>query len=357
MTEFTVKFGNVLEEPSDLLLLRYGQGFYGGADRAVVSRLISARVCTEGELQPRPGESAVVETAGATAPRRVLFLGTPPLFSFTYDEMEVFARRAVEQIAVLGLPVQVLTTTVPGTKFGLDGGEVLQRLVRGFRDGLSQHKLGAIERITFLTLGKRAERMLGMALAAIENSARTIPNTAATARPRPLEGVEGAYERIEGLVEREPEPPPTSAGPQPAAISLPALPGAAAAGKKRVFVAMPFSEEFENVYEFGIYPAVRDCGFICERVDQTPFSGDVVTRIQGGIEAADLVIADLTEARPNVYLEVGYAWGKGIPVIFVAKKGEKLHFDVSGHRCVYYGNFKRFEVDLKELLRGLEGSR
>ena len=35
--------------------------------------------------------------------------------------------------------------------------------------------------------------------------------------------------------------------------------------KKRVFVAMPFSDEFQNVYDFGIYPAVRNCGFICER--------------------------------------------------------------------------------------------
>ena len=120
---------------------------------------------------------------------------------------------------------------------------------------------------------------------------------------------------------------------------------------------MPFSEDFQNVYEFGIYPAVRNCGFICERVDETHFTGDVLTRIRGGIEAADLVIADLTEGRPNVYLEVGYAWGRGIPVIFVAKKGETLHFDVSTHRCVFYGNFRQFAKDLEDLVRGIQASQ
>ena len=69
-----------------------------------------------------------------------------------------------------------------------------------------------------------------------------------------------------------------------------------------------------------------------------------------------MVIADLTEGRPNVYLEVGYAWGRGVPVIFVAKKGEKLHFDVSTHRCLFYGRFTQLAKELEELIRGIEAS-
>jgi hypothetical protein len=122
---------------------------------------------------------------------------------------------------------------------------------------------------------------------------------------------------------------------------------------KRVFVAMPFSEEFMNVYEYGIYPAVRNAGFICERVDETHFTGDILNRIREGIAAASFVIADLTEGRPNVYLEVGYAWGRGVPVIFVAKKGEELHFDVATHRCIFYGRFAKLARDLEDLIRGI----
>ncbi|MBI3797426.1 MAG: hypothetical protein HY268_10740 [Deltaproteobacteria bacterium] len=340
MTEFAVQEGDVVEVPSDLLLLKYAQSFYG-ADKAVASRLISADLCTEAELRPPPGDFVVIETKGSIAPKRVLFLGTPPLRSFSYNEMEVFARRAVEKIVDLGLPVQVLTTTIHGTGYGLDGGEALQRLVQGFRAGLSKHKLRTIQRITFLTLGKRAERMLNTALKAIATSADTTAKTTVIDRPSPRDTL------------------PTGSASKPAVLgsvsaSLPVSPGTPTVSKRRVFVALPFSEEFQNVYEFGIYPAVRNCGFICERVDETHFTGDVLNRIRGGIEAADLVIADLTEGRPNVYLEVGYAWGRGVPVIFVAKKGEKLHFDVSTHRCIFYGKFTQFANDLEELIRGIE---
>src|SRR5262245_16842356 len=148
MVEFNIKVADVMEEPSDLLLLKYAQNAYG-ADLAVASRLISAGLSDEASLRPSPGDFVVIETEGAIAPKRVLFLGTPPLRSFTYNEMEVFARRAVEKISDLGLPVQILTTTIHGTGYGLDGGEALQRLILGFRKGLSKHKLRAIERVTF----------------------------------------------------------------------------------------------------------------------------------------------------------------------------------------------------------------
>lgn len=340
MAEFAVKEGDVVREPSDLLLLKYARGFHG-ADQAVASRLISAGVCAEAELRPAPGDFVVLETKGTIAPKRVLFLGTPALLSFNYNEMEMFARQAVEKIADLNLPVQLLTTTVHGIGYGLDGGEALQRLVLGFQGGLSEHELKAIERITFLTLDKREERMLSSVLGRVVPRARTISETTRIDRPSPSDAwLKAPVSRLE-VMEHVPD-------------GLSVSPGVRMVGKRRVFVAIPYSEEFQNVYEFGIYPAVRNCGFICERVDETHFTGDVLGRIKGCIEAADLVIADLTDGRPNVYLEVGYAWGRGVPVIFVAKKRETLHFDVSTHRCIFYGRFTQFAKDLEELIRGIE---
>jgi hypothetical protein len=343
MAKFTIKVADVTEESSDLLLLKYAQSFYG-ADKTVASRLISADLCTEAELRPRPGDSVVIETKGIIAPKQVLFLGTPPLVSFTYDEMEVFARRAIEKIADLGLHIQVLTTTVHGTGYGLDGGEALQRLVQGFREGLSIHKFSSIERITFLTLGARAERMLSTILAETASDESAITETIVIDRSHARNALLKESASEAAVIER-------------ASALLPVSSGTTTVRKRHVFVALPFSEEFQNVYEFGIYPAVRNCGFICERVDETHFVGDILARIREGIEAADLVIADLTEGRPNVYLEVGYAWGRNVPVIFVAKKGEKLHFDVSTHRCIFYGKFTQFAKDLQELIRGIEAKQ
>ena len=116
---------------------------------------------------------------------------------------------------------------------------------------------------------------------------------------------------------------------------------------------MPFSEEMEDVYEYGIYAPVRNCGLICEKTNESAYTGDFLQRIKDRIETANLVVAEMTGSRPNVYLEVGYAWGKGVPVIFLARKGEQLHFDVSRHRCIYYTSIRQLGHELEKLLRGL----
>ena len=116
---------------------------------------------------------------------------------------------------------------------------------------------------------------------------------------------------------------------------------------------MPFSEEFQDTYEFGIYGPVRRCGFICEKVDEALFTGDILQRIMQRIATAEFIIADLTTARANVYLEMGYAWGKNIPVIALCREGEKLHFDVSTHRCIFYRTIGQLSRELEKLIRGL----
>lgn len=273
-------------------------------------------MCQEGNLRVAPGAFEVVETVGAIAPARVMFLGTAPLFSFGYDEMRQFAVRSVAAVKALAIPILALTTTVHGAGYGRDSGESLQQLVRGFMEGLDGRDSPAIERIIFVTNSEREERLLSAALADIKSSGLGSPRMVGSA--------------VQDL--------------KPAGV------------KKHVFVAMPYADEFENVYDFGIYPAVRNCGFICEKVDQSHFTGDILARIKHGLETAAVVIADLTSSRPNVYLEVGYAWGRGTKVIFLARKGEDLHFDVSTHKCLYYGKFSQLAKDLEALLRGLEAS-
>lgn len=338
MIEFLIQLGNVLEVESDLLLLKYAQEFYG-ADKAVVFKLVSAGLCNRNQLEPLSGEYVTLETMGIIAPKRVLLIGVPPLSNFTYDQMHLFARKAITIISNLGVPIRYITTTVHGAGYGLDGGESLQRLVRGFQEGLLKHNLSALQRITFLTLGDRAERMLNNTLKMMILESTPVIKSEHT----PLSP-------FDNISSNPVDPKPLN---EQSIHETRKVEQNESIIKKRVFVALPYSEEFQNVYDFGIYPAVRNCGYICERVDETHFTGDILGRIRNGIETADIVIADLTEGRPNVYLEVGYAWGKGIPVIFVARRGEKLHFDVSTHRCIFYGRFNQFAIDLEELIRGV----
>jgi hypothetical protein len=116
---------------------------------------------------------------------------------------------------------------------------------------------------------------------------------------------------------------------------------------------MPFSEEMEDTFVFGIQAPVNRAGYLCERIDMDTFTGDILTRIKSRIETASLVIADLTGANANVYLEVGYAWGKDLPTLLLIRKGAELKFDVQSQRCITYKNIadlgKKLETDLATL--------
>jgi hypothetical protein len=307
MIEYLVQKGDVISVASDLLILKYAQELYG-ADAVVARHLISSGVCTREDIRLLPGEFALIETRNAIVPKRVLFLGTPQLEDFTYDQMQLFSHNAIEIIEQQAVSIKVVTTTVHGVGYGLDGGESLQRLIQGFREGLYAHRDVRIEKIVFLTRDEREERMLAETLRAV------------TGRDGSIFSSTGRASDI---------------------------------GKKHVFVAMSYSALGQNTFEYGIYPAVRNCGMICEKTDKTQFTGDILKRIKESIESASLVIADLTEKKPNVYLEVGYAWGKGVPVIFIARKGQRLPFDVSTHKCIYYGEYKYLVKDIEDLIKGI----
>lgn len=64
--------------------------------------------------------------------------------------------------------------------------------------------------------------------------------------------------------------------------------------------------------------------------DTTAFTGDVLDRIKERIQAARFLVADLSGANPNVYLELGFAWGCGTPTVLVCDTQSTLKFDVQG---------------------------
>jgi hypothetical protein len=313
-----IESGDVASVPSDLLLLKYAQCFYG-ADEAIAVRLTQARACVESELTPAINEFRQVATEGIIAPRRVMFLGVPPLRGFLYREIRQFARRAIEIIAKEKLPVNTLTCTVHGAGYGLDIEESLHAMVVGFQQGVATNRIEKLKEIVIVERNMRRFELLRSALQDTE------------------------------LVNPVESPPVISEGTRtPAPVVEPAT-------KKSVFVAMPFQEEFQDVYQFGIYNAVRRCGYVCEKVDETVFAGSIIDRIMDGIKQADFVIADLTMERPNVYLEVGYAWGMQRPVILVARDGQRLHFDLSHHKCIFYRTIGKLAESLEATILDLFG--
>jgi nucleoside 2-deoxyribosyltransferase len=52
------------------------------------------------------------------------------------------------------------------------------------------------------------------------------------------------------------------------------------------------------------------------------------------IETSCGLIGLLNSGNPNVFLEIGYAWAKGIPTILVLKKGQEAPFNVKSQRSI-----------------------
>jgi hypothetical protein len=186
--------------------------------------------------------------------------------------------------------------------------ESLQAMLFGFQQGVAASPLPHLEKIIFVERNARRCEHLQTLLEGVEIV--TAPHAATPGQPTSV--------------------------PATATLNVGTTPAAEPPRKKTVFVAMPFVEEFEDVYQFGIYSTIRRCGYICEKVDESVFAGNIVDRIMDGIRSADFVVADLTLEKPNVYLEVGFAWGMNKPVLLVAREGQRLHFDLSHHKCLFY---------------------
>lgn len=109
--------------------------------------------------------------------------------------------------------------------------------------------------------------------------------------------------------------------------------------KPKAFVIMQFSEDFNELYEEVIKPVTEEFNLICERADEYHTTNPIIQDIVNSIKDASIVIADITPDNPNVFYEVGYSHAIGKPTILLSnKKREKLPFDVSSFRTLFYDN-------------------
>ena len=128
--------------------------------------------------------------------------------------------------------------------------------------------------------------------------------------------------------------------------------------KLSIFVLMPFSADFMDVYRLAIQPAAAECGMTPSRVDeQNFFKESILERIYNQIKEADIIVAEMSGQNPNVFYEVGYAHALRKPCILLTKSADHIPFDLKHHRHIVYSssisflkeklllNFKDFQKD------------
>jgi hypothetical protein len=120
------------------------------------------------------------------------------------------------------------------------------------------------------------------------------------------------------------------------------------ASKLYAFVLMPFSQEFDDIYQLGIKAACEETGIYCERVDETHVLGPIYDKIVNALTKADIIISDLTGRNPNVYYETGYAHAQSKVTIHLCQDIKEIPFDLLGFQHIIYSD-KRVS-DLKRRL-------
>jgi nucleoside 2-deoxyribosyltransferase len=121
------------------------------------------------------------------------------------------------------------------------------------------------------------------------------------------------------------------------------------------FIAMaidPQNSDLEDVLD-AIKEGASRCGIQAERVDEAQSNERISDRILESIEKAEYVIVDLTNSRPNVFYEAGYAQGIGKIPVYIAKDGTKLEFDLKDYPVIFFKNMKQLKDRLESRLRAL----
>ena len=125
------------------------------------------------------------------------------------------------------------------------------------------------------------------------------------------------------------------------------------------FIAMPIDSDDDQLVDVleAIKTAAADCGITAERVDEVESNQRITDRILESIYQAEFVIVDLTNERPNVFFEAGFAHGLGKVPIYVARAGTTIHFDIKDYPIITFRNMKQLKEGITKRLIALTGER
>lgn len=127
--------------------------------------------------------------------------------------------------------------------------------------------------------------------------------------------------------------------------------------KAKVFVIMPFTDDFFESYEMLKEHFSED--FVFSNAGEEDNQQNILADIISPIINADVVLADLTGLNPNVMYELGIAHSFNKKTVIITQDDlSMLPFDLKQYRTKDYStHFKKFDELIKYLDKNLNGAR
>jgi len=103
------------------------------------------------------------------------------------------------------------------------------------------------------------------------------------------------------------------------------------------FVMQPLAPPLGDYYKKNFKPAIEKTGLIAVRADADIFgTGKIMDQVWRGINAAKVVVVELTSRNPNVFYELGLAHALEKPAVLISSNQEDVPFDLKHIRVIYY---------------------
>ncbi|HEY0172889.1 MAG TPA: hypothetical protein VGB98_17845 [Pyrinomonadaceae bacterium] len=102
--------------------------------------------------------------------------------------------------------------------------------------------------------------------------------------------------------------------------------------------------EWEALYEWikrsveSVSVPGTDERIVCHRADKEVRPGQIIVHVVENLLDADIVVADLSGQRPNVFYELGVRHALHSNTIIIAQRMEDIPFDLRGQRAFVYHN-------------------
>ncbi len=143
----------------------------------------------------------------------------------------------------------------------------------------------------------------------------------------------------------------------------------AAKPKNKCFVIMPFSstkscteDQWLEVFENTIKPAVIDSGFYYECFRANLVIGNIIKDILDNLNKADVVIADMTDRNPNVFYELGVRHALRNSTILITQNIDDIPFDLRHYASLKYdwtttSGRNEFKNNIHKVLSEIDNNR
>ncbi|MFT9040731.1 nucleoside 2-deoxyribosyltransferase [Schleiferilactobacillus harbinensis] len=137
---------------------------------------------------------------------------------------------------------------------------------------------------------------------------------------------------------------------------------------KKLFFVTPIGDKDSDarrtadfVMNTFLKPVADELGYDVIRADLIQTVADISDSVIEQLENANLVVADISNANPNVMFELGYRFALKKPYLILTQDIKSIPFDIRGIRSLPYTvhapDIKDFKSRLNQMIRVIEATK